>query len=190
VQHPAKIRPNSKHGTVFPQPSTINLQPFERLSALPRDIIRNNATQPGTVTWLNGYIVTITPTRTRLSALPPNRNPEPLRPARIEDGKNPPDSLIAPIQHPASRIQRPASRTRIRFKCQRAARTINVHASAMFQRRGGHPPRDEENSSALDSVKHILSVTLEREHWPLPPSGAWILAPRFIFCLPISPHSQ
>jgi|SRR5579884_3171368 len=61
--------------------------------------IRHKATQPGTVTWLNGYIVTTTPTRTRLSALPSNTEPG---------------------------TQNPEPLARIRFKCQRTAGTINV----------------------------------------------------------------
>jgi len=55
--------------------------------------------------------------------------------------------------------------------CQRTARTINAHASAVIQRRGGLPLHDEENSSALDSVKHNLSVYLEHDQLRFPFAG-------------------
>jgi len=85
-------------------------------SCLPRapkpylsDTRRFYPTQPGTVTWLNSYIVTITPTRTSCPRSHPTRNPEPLNASQDRGWQNPPDSLIASIQHPASRtnIQNP-----------------------------------------------------------------------------------
>src|SRR5579884_2580571 len=77
----------------------------------------------------------------------------------MEDGKIPNPELGTPNPEPLARI---------RFKCQRTARTINIHAPAVIQRRGGRPPRDKENNNALDSVKHNLSVLLQQELLRLP----------------------
>src|SRR5579884_222278 len=102
--------------------------------------IRHKATQPGTVTWLNGYIVTTTPTRTRLSALPCGiirHSRRCVHPGLTKDSKSRMQSFdliqhpalnrddrrlrIAKIPNPEPGTQKPEPASRIRFRCQRTS---------------------------------------------------------------------
>src|SRR5579884_244917 len=54
----------------------------------------------------------------------------------------------------------PGTVFRIRFKCQRTSRTINIRLSALVSLEGGLPPHEKESSKPFRQVKHNLSAML------------------------------